>query len=52
MKLSRYNIRALALREQVRDTYRLWFSPGLVCVAGLICYIVHSLVGGHGFLYR
>lgn len=48
MKLPEYEIRALPLREQMRDTYRLLFLPGLVCVAVLIYYVVHSLMGGHG----
>lgn len=51
MKPSRYDIQALPLREQMRDTYRLLFFPGVVCVAGLTYYLVHSLAGGHGSFY-
>lgn len=51
MKLSRYDIQVLPLREQTRDTYRLLFFPGMVCVAGLSYYLVHSLVGGHVSFY-
>lgn len=51
MKLSRYSIRTLPLRVQLRDTYRILFFPGLVCVAVLIYYVAHSLLGAHGSFY-
>jgi hypothetical protein len=51
MNASPYDIRRLVLRQQVRDRYRLLFFPGVVCVAGLVSWLVRPATGGSVVLF-
>lgn len=46
MNASPYDIRRLPLRQQIRDRYRLLLFPGMICVAGLISWLVRLATGG------